>query len=63
MLREGLGIQDCELDPVKRTRRTLLTKHIGKKVSDFLHGVRSGRSSATFRKGKTGNNSTLDLDT
>ena len=60
MRREGLGMEECENDAFKRRRRVKETAALGKKISDFLHGLRIGKASATFRKKKFGEDSTLE---
>jgi len=60
MRREGLGMEECENDALKRRRRVKETASIGKKVADFLHGLRIGKASATFRKNKFVEDSTLE---
>ena len=53
-------MEECENDAFKRRRRVKETAALGKKISDFLHGLRIGKATATFIKKKFGEDSTLE---
>jgi hypothetical protein len=53
MRRDGLGMEACEMDKYRLMRRQKEITILGKKVSDFLWGVRKGTANPLFRKRKT----------